>query len=50
MNSVHRPEMTIAMMIAFLASGGKLTARLAEDQFSRKIEHAKRTGIERRLL
>lgn len=50
MKTEERPEKTMAMMIELRSAAGKLRARFALDQFSRKSEQTRRTGMERRLL
>lgn len=50
MKTDERPEATMAMMMLLRCSVGKLRARLAEDQFSRRMEQTRRMGMERRLL
>lgn len=50
MKTELRPERTMTAKTFCSEPGGKLTAMLAEDQFSRKTEQTRRTGMERRLL
>jgi hypothetical protein len=50
MKTEERPEKIMAMMMEFLWAMGKLRARFALDQFSRKREQMRRMGMERRLL
>jgi hypothetical protein len=50
MKTELRPERTMTAITFCSWPGGKLAAMLAEDQFSRKREQTRRTGMERRLL
>lgn len=50
MNTDERPEKSMASMRLVRRSSGKFEEMLADDQSSRKREHRRRTGMERRLL
>lgn len=50
MKTVLRPERSMTARTWRSWPGGKLAAMLAEDQFSRKRELTRRTGMVRRLL
>ena len=50
MQTVERPEKSIAMMILFRYSRGKFLAMFVEDQSSKNREAINKMGMVRRLL
>ena len=50
MKTDDRPEKIMAKMILFRFSRGKFRFTFSDDQFSRKMEHISKMGIDKTLL